>query len=58
MERHLMCSHPPQSVEAKEQFLETTKDMTDRQLIEGFKTDKAELLQNWMGKDDFFYCHS
>ena len=21
------------------------------------QTDRAELLANWMGKEDFFYCH-
>ena len=31
--------------------------MTDRQLLKDFKTEKAELLQNWMGKEDFLYCH-
>ena len=52
-----MCTHTWANDEAKEQFMAATKDMTDRQLIEGFKTEKAELLQNWMGKEDFFYCH-
>ena len=31
--------------------------MTDRQLFDGMQTDRAELLANWMGKEDFFYCH-
>ena len=39
----------------KEQFLEKTKNITDRQLIEGFKTEKAALLQNMTGKEDLFY---
>ena len=41
----------------KEQFLEKTKNITDRQLIEGFKTEKAALLQNMTGKEDLFYCN-
>ena len=57
MKKHFLCTHTWTSDEAKEQFLVATKDMTDRQLLEGFKTEKAELLQNWMGKEDFFYCH-
>ena len=57
MKKHFLCTHTWASDEAKEQFMVATKDMTDRELIEGFKTDKAELLQNWMGKEDFFYCH-
>tara|TARA_B100000886_G_C20168462_1_gene385043 strand:- start:118 stop:438 length:321 start_codon:yes stop_codon:yes gene_type:complete len=57
MKKHFLCTHTWASEEAKEQFLVATKDMTDRQMLEGFKTEKAELLQNWMGKEDFFYCH-
>lgn len=26
-------------------------------MFPGFKTEKPELLQNWMDKEDFFYCH-
>ena len=57
MKKHFLCTHTWASEEAKEQFFFSTKDMTDRQMLEGFKTEKAELLQNWMGKEDFFYCH-
>lgn len=57
MKKHFLCTHTWASEEAKEQFLVASKDMTDRQMLEGFKTEKAELLQNWMGKEDFFYCH-
>jgi DNA-directed RNA polymerase subunit RPC12/RpoP len=31
--------------------------ITDRQLFEKYDTKKAELLHQWAGNDDFFYCH-
>tara|TARA_B100001057_G_scaffold109607_1_gene107564 strand:- start:405 stop:692 length:288 start_codon:yes stop_codon:yes gene_type:complete len=45
------------SDDIKDKFLEDTKNTTDKELFEGMKTDKAELLQHWMGTEDFFYCH-
>ena len=57
MKKHFLCTHTWATADAREQFLKDTKDVTDRQMFEGFKTEKAELLQNWMGKEDFFYCH-
>ena len=32
-------------------------EMTDAEFFAGLKTEKAETLQHWMGKDDFFFCH-
>ena len=43
MKKHFLCTHTWTSDEAKEQFSVATKDMTDRQLLEGFKTEKAAL---------------
>jgi hypothetical protein len=57
MKKHFLCTHTWATADAGEQFLKDTKDVTDRQMFEGFKTEKAELLQNWMGKEDFFCCH-
>ena len=31
------------------------QNVADMQLIECFKTEKAELFQNMTGKEDFFY---
>ena len=45
------------SDDIKDKFLEDTKDLTDKELFDGLKTEKAELLQHWMGTEDFFYCH-
>jgi|TARA_B110000495_G_scaffold189440_1_gene190510 hypothetical protein len=55
--KHYMCTHTWATTEAEKAFLENTKGMTDRQLFEGISTKNAELLQHWMGKEDFFYCH-
>ena len=41
----------------KDKFLEDTKNLTAKELFDGMKTEKAELLQHWMGTEDFFYCH-
>tara|TARA_B100000029_G_C17067142_1_gene775434 strand:+ start:241 stop:510 length:270 start_codon:yes stop_codon:yes gene_type:complete len=37
--------------------IENTKGMTDADFFATLKTDKAETLQHWMGKEDFFFCH-
>ena len=57
MKKHFLCTHTWASAEAKQQFFKDTKGITDRQMLEGFKTENAEFLQNWMGKEDFLYCH-
>ena len=45
------------SDDIKDKFLLDTKNLTDKELFDGMKTEKAELLQHWMGTEDFFYCH-
>ena len=45
------------SDDIRDKFLEDTKNLTDKELFDGMKTEKAELLQHWMGTEDFFYCH-
>ena len=45
------------SDDIKNKFLEDTKNLSDKELFDGMKTEKAELLQHWMGTEDFFYCH-
>ena len=45
------------SDDIKDKFLEDTKNLTDKELFDGMKSEKAELLQHWMGTEDFFYCH-
>ena len=31
-----------------------TSDITDREFFESVKTERAETLRHWMGKEDFF----
>ena len=26
-------------------------------MLEGVRTEKAQMLAHWMGKDEFFFCH-
>ena len=55
--KHFMCTHTFVSQEAAKQFLDATLDLTDRQIFEGLKTDKAEMLAHWRGEEEFFFCH-
>ncbi|MAV87094.1 MAG: hypothetical protein CMM67_02490 [Rhodospirillaceae bacterium] len=55
--KHFMCTHTWGSDASRDQVIEQTKQMTDSDFFTLFKTDKAEVLQHWMGKDDFFFCH-
>jgi hypothetical protein len=57
IKKHFICTHPWASESAQKDFLHQSKDMTDRQVFDAIKTEKAELLVHWMGKEDFFYCH-
>ena len=57
MKKHFICTHTYMSDEIKDKFFEDTKNLTDKELFDGMKTEKAELLQHWMGTEDFFYCH-
>ena len=55
--KHYLCTHTWVSPEAREQGIKLTSKMTDSELVATLNTEKAELLQHWMGKEDFFYCH-
>lgn len=48
-----MCTHTWASDKARIAFFEQSAGLTDRQLFEGMRTDSAELLANWMGKEIF-----
>lgn len=54
MKKHFICTHTYMSDEIKDKFFEDTKNLTDKELFDGMKTEKAELLQHWMGTEDFF----
>ena len=55
--KHFMCTHTFVSQEAAKQFLSATLELTDRQIFEGLKTEKAEMLAHWRGEEEFFFCH-
>lgn len=57
IKKHFMCTHTWAGENARKDFLHQYKDLTDRQLFEAIKTEEAELLAHWMGREDFFYCH-
>ena len=55
--KHYICTHTWNNPESRKTVIENTKGMTDRMFFEALKSKKAETLQHWMGKDDFFFCH-
>ena len=54
--KHWIAVHTFISEEAR---LERAKSVppTDRQFFDAYSTDRAECIQHWAGKADFFYCH-
>ena len=52
-----MATHTWTSNEARDKVIEMNSGMTEEEFFSGLKTEKAETLQHWMGKDDFFFCH-
>lgn len=55
--KHFIAIHTCFSEEARRAFIDNTKDLTHRQMIEGSSFEDARLMSQWMGKDEFFYCH-
>ena len=55
--KHFLCTHTWVSPEARDTVMEKSREMTDRDFFNALKTERAETLQHWMGKEDFFYCH-
>ena len=52
-----MATHTWTSNEARDKVIEMNSGMTEEEFFSGLKTEKAETLQHWMGKDDFFFCN-
>ena len=50
--KHFMCTHTTSSSEADDNW-----HPTDREFFEFFTSEKAYVVQNWRGKDDFFFRH-
>ena len=57
MKKHFMCTHAFFDDDAKQAFEVASNCMTDRQIFEMMKGEKAEMLGHWRGNDDFFFCH-
>ena len=55
--KHFIATHTCFSEEARRAFIENTKALTHKEMIDGTKSEKAKLLAHWMGKDEFFFCH-
>ena len=55
--KHFLATHTRMSEESRRGFIEHSKVLTDRQMFEGIKTDKAEMIAHWMGREEFFFCH-
>ena len=55
--KHFLATHTCFSHETRRGFIEYSKTLTDRQMLEGVRTEKAQMLAHWMGKDEFFFCH-
>ena len=55
--KHFLATHTCMSEESRRGFIEHSKVLTDRQMFEGIKTDKAEMIAHWMGREEFFFCH-
>ena len=52
-----MCTHAFFDGDTKQTFEEASIGMTDRQIFEMMKGEKAEMLGHWRGNDDFFFRH-
>ena len=55
--KHYMCTHTWSNADTIKDIIKQQGEMTDKEFFAGLKTEKAETLQHWMGKDDFFFCH-
>ena len=55
--KHFVAIHTCFSEEGRRAFIDLTKDLTHQELIDSCRTEDAEMIAQWMGKDDFFYCH-
>ena len=55
--KHYICTHTWNDSESRKLVIKQTKGMTDKMFFEALRSEKAETLQHWMGKEDFFYCH-
>ena len=55
--KHFIATHTCFTEEARRMYIDLTKGLTHAEMLEFCKKQKAEMLSQWMGADDFFYCH-
>ena len=55
--KHYICTHTWSNPETIQDIIKQQGELTDKEFFAAIKTEKAETLQHWMGKDDFFFCH-
>ena len=55
--KHFIATHTCFTEEARRMYIDLTKGLTHAEMLEFCKKEKAEMLSQWMGADDFFYCH-
>ena len=54
--KHFIATHTCFSEEARRAFIENTKSLTHKEMIDSTKSEKAELLAHWMGKMSSFFA--
>ncbi len=52
--KHYICTNTWSNPDTIKDIVKQQGEMTDAEFFAGLKTEKAETLQHWMGKDDFF----
>ena len=52
-----MCTHTFLDAKAKQASEDASKNMTDRDIFEMMKGERAEMLGHWLGEDNFLFCH-
>ena len=55
--KHFICAHTWLNEDAKKASTEAKSNMTEKEFFDYVKTDKAETLAPWMGKEGFFFRH-
>ena len=52
--KHFIATHTCFTEEARRMYIDLTKGLTHAEMLEFCKKEKAEMLSQWMGADDFF----
>ena len=57
MKKHFMCTHTFHDGDAKEKYLAMCKGISSTDWFASGEGEKAECIQNWLGEEDFWFCH-